>query len=122
MSSPASGVAAQAPSSATAHFWGMHAGFLPLQNTQTHLAGDQNAESKMGHIAATIFVAGVAAIVADAAIAIALATGMVSGSCTSAAAAAMATAAKAAAEAAAVATVVEASCSKSGSSITTSSG
>ena len=60
MSSPASGVAAQAPSSATAHFWGMHAGVLALPNTQTHLAGDQNAESKMGHIAATIFVAGVA--------------------------------------------------------------
>ena len=76
MSSPASGVAAQAPSSATAHFWGMHAGLLPLQNTQTHLAGDQDAESKMGNIAATIFVAVADAIVADAAIAMALATGM----------------------------------------------
>ena len=76
MSSPASGVAAQAPSSATANCWGMHVRLLPLQNTQTHLAGDQNAESKMCHIAATIFVAGVAAIVADAAIAMALATGM----------------------------------------------
>ena len=34
---------------------------LPLQ-TQRRLAGDQNAESKMCHIAATIFVAGVADI------------------------------------------------------------
>ena len=76
MSSPASGVAAQAPSSATANCWGMHVRLLPLQNTQRHLAGDQNAESKMCHIAATIFVAGVAAIDADADIAMALATDM----------------------------------------------
>ena len=62
MSSPASGVAAQAPSSATVNCWGMHVRLLPLQNTQRHLAGDQNAESKMCHIAATIFVAGVADI------------------------------------------------------------
>ena len=54
----------------------MHVRLLPLQNTQRHLAGDQNAESKMCHIAATIFVAGVAAIVADADIAMALATDM----------------------------------------------
>ena len=54
----------------------MHVRLLPLQNTQTHLAGDQNAESKMCHIAATIFVAGVAAIVADADIAMALAKDM----------------------------------------------
>ena len=54
----------------------MHVRLLPLQNTQRHLAGDQNAESKICHIAATIFVAGVAAIVADADSAVALATDM----------------------------------------------
>ena len=75
MSSPASGVAAQAPSRATAYFWGMHAG-LPPCKTHRHFAGDQDVESKRCNIAATIFVAVVVAIVADAAIAMALAMGM----------------------------------------------
>ena len=75
MRSPASGVAAQAPSIATAPFWAcMRA--RPPQRTQTRLA-DQNAEGKMGHIVATVVVAVVAAIVADAAIAMALANAIV---------------------------------------------